>query len=418
MASIRKRGNHWQVQVRVAGKPARSKTFKSKKEARQWSFQTHQKLLELCQNDHINGINFGDILIRYRDNVVSTKLARRVETSIINQVLKSPIAKLSVNEVTYQEVCKYRDDRLKTITPNTMSRELGVIRHAWRIANEEWDLTPKSNPFKSVRLPKGKGPRERRLRYGELEQILKQASQQKNQYPKFVILFALETAMRGQEILNLKWQDIDPERCTVRIRKAKNALERNIPLTPTALKILMYLPSESHEYVFPISMSLMKQAWKRILAKTDIEDLHFHDLRHESISRFIDGGLNVPEVAAISGHRDSRSLLRYAHPSPEKLREKFMNLEGLNSIEKQTLNSDAPNVLKLNIHFRGLQNKPGRNFADDNSIKSSKLCAQNQNSLESKPWKILRELSQPFLNEHEEIENFQANRLQEKNSTD
>ena len=248
MASIRKRGNHWQVQVRVAGKPAQSKTFKSKKEARQWSFQTHQKLLELGHNNHVNGINFGEILIRYRDNVISTKLARRVETSIINQVLKSPIAKLTVNEVTHKEVCKYRDDRLKTITPNTMSRELGVIRHAWRIANEEWNLTPKSNPFKSVRLPKGKGPRERRLRYGELEQILNQANQQKNQYPKFIILFALETAMRGQEILNLKWQDIDPEMRSTN-SKIEKCAERNIPLTPTALRILMYLPSESHECV-------------------------------------------------------------------------------------------------------------------------------------------------------------------------
>ena len=94
-----------------------------------------------------------------------------------------------------------------------------------------------------------------------------------------------------------------------------------------------------------------------------------------------------------------------------------MNLEGLNSIEKQSLNSDTPNVLKLNIHFRGLLNIPGRNFADDNSIKNSELCAQNQNSWESKPWKILRELSQPFLNDHEEIENLNANGLQEKNLT-
>ena len=73
--------------------------------------------------------------------------------------------------------------------------------------------------------------------------------------------------MRGQEILNLKWQDIDPERVRHEFEKSKNALERNIPLTPTALRILMYLPSESHEFVFPISMSLLKQAWKRILQR-------------------------------------------------------------------------------------------------------------------------------------------------------
>ena len=143
--------------------------------------------------------------------------------------------------------------------------------------------------------------------------------------------------------------------------------------------------------------------------------MHFHDLRHESISRFIDGGLSVPEVAAISGHRDSRSLLRYAHPSPERLREKFMNLEGLNSIEKQSLNSDTPNVLKLNIHFRGLLNIPGRNFADDNSIKIPNYVPKIKILI--KTMENIKRIVPTFLNDHEEIENLNANGLQEKNLT-
>ena len=153
-------------------------------------------------------------------------------------------------------------------------------------------------------------------------------------------------------------------------------------------------------------MSLMKQARKRILAKTDIEDLHFHDLRHESISRFIDGGLSVPEVAAISGHRDSRSLLRYAHPSPEKLREKFMNLEGLTEINKRHVNNAVPTVLKMNIHFRNLLQNSNRNNNEIHPRNSEPETMMIPELKESKPWKILRELSDPFLLDEEDIETF------------
>jgi len=50
---------------------------------------------------------------------------------------------------------------------------------------------------------------------------------------------------------------------------------------------------------------------------------HFHDLWHEAIRRFFEKGLNVPEVALISGHRDARMLFRYPHPKPQAIAEKL-----------------------------------------------------------------------------------------------
>ncbi len=55
----------------------------------------------------------------------------------------------------------------------------------------------------------------------------------------------------------------------------------------------------------------------------DIKDLHFHDLRHEAISRFFELGLSIPEVALISGHRDPRMLFRYTHLRAEDVAEKL-----------------------------------------------------------------------------------------------
>ena len=65
-------------------------------------------------------------------------------------------------------------------------------------------------------------------------------------------------------------------------------------------------------------------AWQRLIKRTGIVDLRFHDLRHEAISRFFEMGLSVPEVALISGHRDYRILQRYTHLKPEELVRKLL----------------------------------------------------------------------------------------------
>ena len=57
----------------------------------------------------------------------------------------------------------------------------------------------------------------------------------------------------------------------------------------------------------------MRLNWSRIVKKAGITDLHFHDLRHEAISRFFEKGLSIPEVSLISGHKDVRQLMRYTH---------------------------------------------------------------------------------------------------------
>ena len=60
-------------------------------------------------------------------------------------------------------------------------------------------------------------------------------------------------------------------------------------------------------------MTTLRLAWERLKRRAGVTGLRFHDLRHEAVSRFFEKGLTVPEVAAISGHRDPRMLMRYTH---------------------------------------------------------------------------------------------------------
>jgi integrase len=118
--------------------------------------------------------------------------------------------------------------------------------------------------------------------------------------------------MRRGELLNIYSQDVDLEARTLHIPITKNGHPRTIPLTKTACSVLGPYMSDN-DRIFPPSANAFRLAWERLKRRIEIEDLRFHDLRHEAISRFFEMGLSVPEVALISGHRDYRMLFRYTH---------------------------------------------------------------------------------------------------------
>ncbi|MEM9635694.1 MAG: site-specific integrase [Pseudomonadota bacterium] len=135
--------------------------------------------------------------------------------------------------------------------------------------------------------------------------------------------------MRRGEILGLCWGHVDLKRRSVTILDSKNGYSRTIPLTPGAFALLQAMKELAggeglrSQRVFPLTAVALRMVWERMLAKTYIVDLHFHDLRHEAISRFFEMGLTVPEVASISGHRDLKMLMRYAHADTTRLARKL-----------------------------------------------------------------------------------------------
>jgi integrase len=144
----------------------------------------------------------------------------------------------------------------------------------------------------------------------------------RNQSVLPIILFALETGMRRSEILSLKWIGVDWERRSLLLTQTKNGRCRTIPLSTRALAVLK-LVSQTDQRVFPMNGNAFRLAWERVRARAGISDLHFHDLRHEAISRFFELGLSMPEVALISGHRDPRMLFWYTHPVRETILKKL-----------------------------------------------------------------------------------------------
>ena len=126
--------------------------------------------------------------------------------------------------------------------------------------------------------------------------------------------------MRRGELLSLKRFNVNVSKRYVHLPDTKNGDSRNVPLSPTALSIVNDISADdTNELVFPVHYEGLKGLWKRAVKRADITDLRFHDLRHEATSRFFEKGLNVMEVAAITGHKDLRMLKRYTHLRAEDL---------------------------------------------------------------------------------------------------
>lgn len=330
MATIRKRGGKYQVQIRRKGFGLVSRSFHTRADANEWARFTEAQAdrgelpppIKMLERHKVR-----EIIERYRDEISVKKLSHNTEIYILNAFLRHSMADYSLARISPSDFSAYRERRQAEVKAGTVNRELSIIKHAFDIAMREWDIPLRHNPLGKIKKLKVQNSRNRRLLPEEFEAIEAEATNSRNPHIMRLIRFAIETAMRRGEILRLKWSDIDLKARTLFIPVAKNGHSRTIPLSRQAIAILQELQTAQQrggDLVFPLSDNAAKLAWQRLIERTNIENLHFHDFRHEAISRFFERGLSVPEVALISGHRDFGMLFRYTHMNPELIAEKLV----------------------------------------------------------------------------------------------
>ncbi len=322
MATIRKRNGKYQVQVRRKGFPPASRSFHKRADADEWArhmeSQADRGEMPAPVKD-LGKYTVKSILERYRDEISFKKRSFYSEKYVLAGLIKQPFAKLSLAELTVARICEYRDLRLKAVKPGTVRRDLALLKQAFDVAINEWDVPYRINPLTKISRVKPQKGRHRRLSEDEYATLQAAWSAKTSPLVGSIVRFAIATAMRRGEILSIKWTDIDWKARTLHIPVTKNGHERTIPLSTSAIELLQerqtYNTCKTHP--FPMTGNGLQQAWERLCIAAQIDDLHFHDLRHEAISRFFERGLSVPEVALISGHRDYRMLLRYTHLKAE-----------------------------------------------------------------------------------------------------
>lgn len=352
MATIIKRpSGNWKAIIRKAGWPLKAKTFRTKRDAEDWARRTED---EIVRGTYIvrataDRMTLAVALSRYLVEVTPTKRPSSQEAEQRRAaILTKHLGKYSLAALTPEIIAKFRDERLagadrkdKNGKPipranNTVRLELALLGHLFTIAIKEWRVGLPSNPVLNIRRPAPGPGRNRRLTAEEEKRLFEAVDNHSNPMLRLIVRIALETGMRASEIATLRRMQVDLKRRIVRLLETKNTLPRTVPLSATATELLR---EALNHPVHPIDTDLIffgepghdgkrrpyqfNPAWLAVKQAAGLKDVHFHDLRHEAVSRFVEAGFSDQEVSAISGHKSMQMLKRYTHLRAEDLVEKI-----------------------------------------------------------------------------------------------
>ena len=325
MATIRKRGDlQWEAQVRRKGFPHVNKTFTYKDDAERWAKETEVAIERGLFFDRTvaERTTLSNLIERYRESILPEKSGKHLAPAL--RQLDSVLGQYAVSSISSEMIAKHRNERLKTVSASTVKKEINLLSRLYDLAGKEWGIPIAANPCLMVSRPTEPKGRDRRLEDGE-ESALLLACRQSSIELEAIVQVALETGARLGELLKLCWKDVNLVKCTGKLFDTKNGEDRVIPLSSRALEALKSLPRHIGGRVFwrwSASDSFNK-TWARACARAGIEDLRFHDLRHEAVSRLFEKGLNPMEAASVSGHKTLAMLKRYTHLRAEDLAKKL-----------------------------------------------------------------------------------------------
>ncbi len=324
----------FQAKVRVQGFPAQFRTFSTRQEAKRWIAEIETAMCTGSWREAPDaGLTLGEAIkdwIEANKHRIagieneSGRFRRLASWSIPlgragGQAIEGPLTDLAISRLMPRHIEALATSmREAGYSGDSVRLYLALISRAWTRAMKESQLR---NPVEAAEIRLDLASRDRRLRDGEEERLLAACPETM----KAVIAFALATAARQSEIAGLTWKDVDLKRRSAILRSTKNGETRALPLSKTALAVLESLPRRiDGGQVFGMSAEAIKRAMIKATEKAGIDDLRFHDLRHEATSRlFEDTDLTDVEIASITGHKSMQMLRRYAHLRTHRLADRL-----------------------------------------------------------------------------------------------
>jgi integrase len=376
---VQLKSGSWRAQVRRKGQYA-SKTFLRKSDADDWAIQTARdidsgkkpspRVRAATQN------TLGSLIDMHLDDLADTgKPLRRSKEAVLRR-LKEDIGDLAVSDLTKQKLVQFGRRRAKEgAGPATLAIDFSFIGTVMTNAAAVHDVVLDTEQLRLARyalrrlgLIAKSIERDRRPTSDELGEILHYL----DTAPRVIIpmgritRFAIATTMRSEEIHKILWAERDTARKTVLIRDRKDPRKKEgnnqvVPLVGFTGFDAWELLEEQREWTrvkdrcFPYNHKSSETAFRRAIEALGIEDLHFHDLRHDGISRLFEAGLQIEQVALISGHKDWKQLKRYTNLRPETLhglpnKPLAINVPKMPSRAATTTPAPANNVVLLHHH--------------------------------------------------------------------
>lgn len=338
----RLKSGSWRAQVRRKGKYV-NETFLRRKDAEEWTIDIERRIdrQEPATTRSRDAKLVGDLITLHRADLeeVGKKIGRSKDASL--KFLDERLGHLRIGELDREQLIKFGKERaVEGAGPVTLGIDLGYIKTIYSHAAAVHGICAPVEPINLARIALGRlglvgkgNERDRRLTQDELNRIIATLEgNERQQIPVGrIIRFAVATAMRQDEIVRVEWKDFDAEGRMLLIRdrkdpRRKNGNNQRIPLLDVSGYDACAIIQEQGRYsniregrIFPYNGRSVGTAFRRQCKELKIEDLHFHDLRHEGTSRLFEAGFSIEQVALVTGHKDWKMLRRYTHIKPETL---------------------------------------------------------------------------------------------------
>jgi integrase len=331
MASIVQRGNRFRALVRRKGH-TKCETFATKAAAKLWAARVESEVEQLRSGGvmQARGQTLGDLVDRYIRELYPAKRWGKSKSADLDR-LKRELGDIAADKLTSALIVdSFRERNAQGAGKVVIAGQLGYLTDVLRVARTVWHLDVSvqaaqdaRSALKHIGLVGKSRERDRRVSDAEVAQIIEHVESRQTLVPYGdIIRFLLASAMRISEVTRLQWADLDEVNRVIIVRdrkdpRAKVGNDQVIPLTDRcgldAFQVLMRQPRDNGPRVFPYSEKTICSVFPRIVERLGLADLHLHDLRHEAISRLFESGLQIHEVAAISGHKSWTMLKRYTH---------------------------------------------------------------------------------------------------------
>lgn len=261
-----------------------------------------------------------DLAARYLEQHAAPKKkpsSAAADERVLRLYVLPNLGRRKVEEIRLKDMADLHNAmRAKPIQAN---RTIALLSKMFNLA-ERWGLRPYgSNPCRGIDRFREKR-RERFLSAAEIARLgtVLDAEEPTEPFIVLAIRLLLLTGARRNEVLTLRWSDVDFERAALRLPDSKTGA-KVIPLGPPVLALLAAAPRlEDNPYVIPGRRTGgrlvgLHRPWVAIRERAGLGDLRLHDLRHSFASIGAAAGLGLPILGAILGHRHPATTARYAH---------------------------------------------------------------------------------------------------------
>jgi integrase len=260
--------------------------------------------------------------------VQSNQQIGRTKAQVLQSIKEFPIGSMAADKIDASHIIAFAQslldgDRKPQTVLNYISHLSAVFqiaKYAWHIPLDPEEMKIAMSTAKRLNLVRKSSKRDRRPSIDEMNRLMEffedRSRRTKAQPMHIIIAFAMFSTRRQDEICRITHENYEPHHHRILVRDMKNPGEKIgnhiwCDLPDTACKIIDSQGDSG--IIFPYKRTSISASFTRACKVLDIEDLRFHDLRHEGVSRLFEMGFTIPQVASYSGHRSWPSLQRYAH---------------------------------------------------------------------------------------------------------